>query len=118
MASTQKNDPPAPAPAEPAAEPADNQLAALRAENASLQRQVRELEQEVGNRGSVAERETAGLRKAAESTPRTVKGPRGDVSIPDGVFLSEGLRAELEREGRAIDPNTGQRIGDWSAVDG
>lgn len=61
--------------------------------------------------------EQAGLRAAAANTPRTVKGPNGEIRIPDGVFLSEGLRADLERHGRAIDPNTGDRLGDWTEVD-
>jgi len=91
-----------------------NALEALRAENARLREENAQLRR--GNPAGAAERE--GLARAAGNTPRSVTGPNGEVSIPDDVFLSQGLREELERNGRAIDPLTGRRIGDWSAVDG
>lgn len=49
------------------------------------------------------------LREAAANTPREVNG----VAIPAGVFLNEGMREELERLGRTIDPLTGTKLGDW-----
>lgn len=90
-------------------------LTALRAENARLREELAQARR--GDGSAASDRERAALADAAGRTPRIVTGPDGDITIPAGVFLSEGLRAELERAGRAIDPLTGVKIGDWTEVD-
>jgi len=87
-------------------------IADLREENARLKEQLAQQ----ANRGTAAEREQEGLQKAAANTPRSVDGPDGKITIPDGVFLSEGMREELERTGRATDPATGVKLGNWPAA--
>lgn len=84
-------------------------IAALRAENARLREELAT----AANRGTAAERDAEGIRAAAAKTPREVAGHK----IPDGVFVSEGMREELERTGRTTDPATGVRLGDWPKDD-
>lgn len=101
MADEPSTTPPAPAPAKkattkkaaaPKSAPTGDarRIAELEAENAELRRRMA----------------AAGVRVE----PRAPRAP--------SFGMSEGTRDELEREGRAVDPFTGEKLGDWSNVPG